>query len=296
MSMPVFHAGGTIFMEKDFVPARSLELIESERITLSSGVPTQWKLVSDEAGFGNADFSSMRLILCGGAPVPMTLYRVYKEKGVPFTAGYGLTEGGGFNLYLPPDRVAEKSGGYIPLLWNDARAVNATGEVVSPGEIGEIILRGSVVMREYWNNPRASEETVRNGWLHTGDLARVDEEGYFFIVDRAKDMIVSGGLNTYPAEIENVIYSYPGVSQAAVIGVPHEVWGEMVVAVVVPKPGETIEEGELKAFCRENLADYKCPKAVIFTEELPMNTSGKVLKRALREKYAGQAEHFQANN
>ena len=295
MSMPVFHAGGTIFMEKDFVPARSLALIESEKITLSSGVPTQWKLVADEAGFRDADFRSMRLILCGGAPVPLSLLRIYQEKGVPFTAGYGLTEGGGFNMYLPPDRVVEKSGGYIPLLWNDARAVNAAGEVVSPGEIGEIILRGSVIMREYWNNPRASEEAVRDDWLYTGDLARVDDEGYFFIVDRAKDMIVSGGLNIYPAEVENVIYSFPRVSQAAVIAVPHEVWGEMVLAVVVPKAGEKIEEEELKAFLRENLADYKCPKAVIFTEDLPMNTSGKVLKRALREKYAGRAEHFRSD-
>jgi fatty-acyl-CoA synthase len=292
MSMPLFHAGGTILMERDFIPARTLELIESEGITLSSGVPTQWKLVSDEPGFGNADFKSMRLILCGGAPVPMTLYEVYRQKGVPFTAGYGLTEGGGFNLYLPPDRAGEKSGGYIPLLWNDVRAVNASGEVVLPGEIGEIALRGPVIMREYWNNPEATAESIKDEWLYTGDLARVDDEGYYFIVDRAKDMIVSGGLNTYPAEIENVIYSYAGVSQAAVIGVPHEVWGEMVVAVVVPKPGEKIEEEGLKAFCRENLADYKCPKSVIFAESLPMNTAGKVLKRVLREEYAGRVEHF----
>ncbi len=295
LSMPIFHAGGTIFLEKDFLPTRSLELIESEKITVSCGVPTLWKLVSDEAGFEDADFSSLRLILCGGAPVPMSLLRAYQEKGVPFTAGYGLTEGGGFNMYLPPDQVAEKSGGYIPLLWNDVRAVDMAGQAISPGEIGEIILRGPVVMREYWNNRQATAETVRDEWLYTGDLARVDEEGYFYIVDRAKDMIVSGGLNTYPAELENVIYSFPSVSQAAVIGLPHDVWGETVVAVVVPKPGETIEEEELKAFCRRNLADYKCPKAVIFAEDLPMNAAGKVLKRALREKYAGRAEHFQVD-
>jgi fatty-acyl-CoA synthase len=286
LSMPIFHAGGTIFLEKDFVPARSLELIERERITVSCGVPTLWKLVADEAGFAGADFGSLRLILCGGAPVPLSLLRVYQEKGVPFTAGYGLTEGGGFNMYLPPDQVARKSGGYIPLLWNDVRAVDATGRDVSPGEIGEVVIKGPVVMRGYWNNPRASAETIRDEWLYTGDLARIDEDGYYFIVDRAKDMIVSGGLNTYPAEVENVIYGFPGVSQAAVIGLPHEVWGEAVVAVVVPKPNATIEEQALEAFCRERLADYKCPKAVIFAEELPMNAAGKVLKRALREKYA----------
>jgi fatty-acyl-CoA synthase len=296
LSMPIFHAGGAIFLEKDFVPARSLELIEKEKITVSCGVPTLWKLVSDEAGFGDADFSSMRLVLCGGAPVPVSLLKVYQEKGVPFTAGYGLTEGGGFNMYLPPDKVATKSGGYIPLLWNDVRAVNPEGQTVQAGEIGEIAIRGPVVMREYWNQPEATAETVKDGWLHTGDLARVDEEGYFYIVDRAKDMIVSGGLNTYPAEVENVIYSFPKVSQAAVIGLPHKVWGEMVAAVVVPKPGETISEAELIEFCRENLADYKCPKTVILSEALPLNTAGKVLKRQLREEYAGHSEHFDVHD
>jgi len=292
LSMPIFHAGGTICLEKEFVPSRSLDLIEGERITVSCGVPTLWKLVSDEAGFKDADFSSMRLILCGGAPVPMSLLSTYHEKGVPFTAGYGLTEGGGFNMYLPPDQAARRSGGYIPLLWNDVRAVHPDGRFVSPGEIGEIILKGPTVMREYWNNPEATATTVQDGWLYTGDLARVDEDGYFYIVDRAKDMIVSGGLNVYPAEVEDVIYSFPRVSQAAVIGLPHAVWGEMVVAMVVPKPGEAIGEEELRLFCRENLADYKCPKAVIFEKALPMSASGKVLKRSLREKYSGHTEHF----
>jgi fatty-acyl-CoA synthase len=292
MSMPIFHAGGTIFLEKDFVPARSLELIEGEKITVSCGVPTLWKLVSDETGFADADCSSLRLVLCGGAPVPLSLLRVYQEKGVPFTAGYGLTEGGGFNMYLPPDKVATKSGGYIPLLWNDVRAVDGEGQAVQAGEIGEIIIKGPVLMREYWNQPEATAETVKDEWLYTGDLARVDEEGYLYIVDRAKDMIVSGGLNIYPAEVENVIYSFAKVSQAAVIGLPHKVWGEVVAAVVVPKPGETIGEGELIAFCKENLADYKCPKSVILSEALPMNAAGKVLKRQLREEHAGHSEHF----
>ncbi len=292
LSMPVFHAGGTVFLEKDFVPDRSLELIEKEKITLSCGVPTLWKRVADEAGFAAADFSSLRLVLCGGAPVPIRLLRTYHEKGVPFTAGYGLTEGGGFNMYLPPDQATRKSGGYIPLLWNDVRAVDEEGRAVSPGEIGEILIKGPTVMRGYWNNPGATRETIRKGWLYTGDLARVDEEGYFFIVDRAKDMIVSGGLNTYPAEVENVIYSFPKVSQAAVIGLPHEVWGEMVAAVVVPKTGETIAEKELITFCRERLADYKCPKRVLVSESLPLSAAGKVLKRLLREKYSGHAGYF----
>jgi fatty-acyl-CoA synthase len=292
LSMPVFHAGGTVYLEKDFVPAHSQEMIEQEKITLSCGVPTLWKRVSDEAGFADADLSSLRLVLCGGAPVPTRLLRTYNEKGVPFTAGYGLTEGGGFNMYLPPDQATRKSGGYIPLLWNDVRAVDGEGRDVSPGEIGEIVIQGPPVMRGYWKNPDATRETIRDDWLYTGDLARIDEEGYFYIVDRAKDMIVSGGLNTYPAEIENVIYSFPKVSQAAVIGLPHEVWGEMVTAVVVPKPGEAIEEGELIAFCRQRLADYKCPKRVIISESLPLSTAGKVLKRLLREQYAGHGGHF----
>jgi fatty-acyl-CoA synthase len=292
LSMPIFHAGGTIYLEKDFVPSRSLDLIQGERITVSCGVPTLWKLVSDEADFSDADFSSMRLILCGGAPVPLSLLKTYRAKGVPFTAGYGLTEGGGFNMYLPPHQASTKAGGYIPLLWNDVRAVCPEGRPVSQGEIGEIVLRGPTVMREYWNNPGATAGAFRDGWLCTGDLARVDDGGYFYIVDRAKDMIVSGGLNVYPAEVENVIYGFPKVSQAAVIGLPHAVWGEAVVAVVVPKAGEAIGEEELKSFCRENLADYKCPKAVISEKALPTSASGKVLKRSLREKYAGHGEYF----
>ena len=144
---------GAQYLEKEFVPSRSLDLIEGERITVSCGVPTLWKLVSDEAGFKDADFSSMRLILCGGAPVPMSLLSTYQEKGTPFTGGYGLTEGGGSQHLFPPDQAARRSGGYIPLLWNDVRAVHPDGRFVSPGEIGEIILRGPTVMRVILEQP-----------------------------------------------------------------------------------------------------------------------------------------------
>ncbi len=296
LSMPILHAGGAIYLEKDFLPDRSLELVEKEKITVSCGVPTLWKLVSSGPGFADTDFGSLRLILCGGAPVPISLLEVYREKGVPFTAGYGLTEGGGFNLYLPTHMAEKKSGGYIPLLWNDVKAVNETGETVRAGEIGEIAIRGPVNMRGYWNRPEETAECLKDGWLHTGDLARIDEDGYYFIVDRATDLIVSGGLNTYPAEIENVIHHFPKVLQAAVIGLPDKVWGEAVTAVVVPKPGQTFTEDELINHCKESLADYKTPKKVIVVDELPMTASGKVMKRLLREKYSGRAEAFDATS
>ena len=182
------------------------------------------------------------------------------------------------------------------MLWNEVKVVDQAGEKVPPGEIGQIIIKGSVLMRGYWNRPQESAEAIKDGWLHTGDLARVDEEGFFFIVDRAKDMIVSGGINTYPAEIENVIYSHPQVSQVAVIGLPDKIWGEMVTAVVVAKQGVTLDKESLIRYCRERLADYKTPKSVIVVNELPMTTSGKVRKRHLRKEYGGRAEHFESED
>lgn len=286
LSMPIFHAGGTIFLEREFVPGRSLELIEKEKITVSCGVPTLWTRVSDEPAFGSTDFSSVRLLMCGAAPVPPSLVETYREKGVPFTSGYGLTEAGGFNLFVPPDRVGTNRDGYLPLLWNDARFVREDGGEAGPGEIGEILIRGPVVMREYWKRPRETAETIRDGWLHTGDLARVEEDGSCHIVDRAKDMIVTGGLNVYPAEVEHVLCAHPKVLQVAVVGVPHRIWGEMVLAVVVPRPGETLEAQELSAYCRGSLADYKVPKSFVWADSLPMTTSGKVQKRVLRERLA----------
>lgn len=286
MSMPVFHGGGTIFLEREFDPARTLELVERDRITLSSGVPTLWTRVSDEPGFASTDFSSVRALWCGGAPVPKSLLEAYREKGVLFTAGYGLTEAGGFNLFVPPERVGTDRAGYLPMLWNDVRYAKEDGSPAGPGEIGEILIRGPVVMKGYWKRPGETAEAIRDGWLHTGDLARVEEDGSCQIVDRVKDMIVTGGLNVYPAEVENILCGHPKVLQVAVVGVPHRIWGERVVAVVVPRPGEHVEREELAAFCRAVLADYKVPKTFVFEEALPMTASGKVQKRLVRERLA----------
>ena len=292
-SMPMFHCGGTIVLENEFDPTRTIELMEKERITVTAGVPTMFKVLSDEPKFEGADLSSVRYISAGGAPVPVSLIKTYQEKGIPFTTGYGLTEGGGFNMYLPPKMSEVKRGGYIPMMWNEIEVVNEEGKPIAPGgEIGEIKIKGSVNMKEYWNRPEATAEALKDGWLYTADLASVDEDGFYFIVDRAKDMIVTGGLNTYPAEIENIIFTHPDVAQAAVIGVADEKWGEVVTAVVAPKPGMIIIEEELIKFCREKLADYKTPKKVIFVDELPMTSSGKILKRQLREQYSSRKEHF----
>ncbi len=287
MSMPVFHGGGTIFLEREFQPARTLELVGRSRITLSSGVPTLWTRVSDEPGFASTDFSSVRALWCGGAPVPASLLEAYREKGVLFTAGYGLTEAGGFNLFVPPERVGTDRAGYLPMLWNDVRYAKADGTRAGPGEIGEILIRGPVVMKGYWKRPEETAAAIRDGWLHTGDLARVEQDGSCQIVDRLKDMIVTGGLNVYPAEVENVLCGHPKVLQVAVVGTPHRIWGERVVAVVVPRPGENVTAEELAAFCRRLLADYKVPKSFVFADSLPMTTSGKVQKRLVRERLSG---------
>ncbi|MFO7962287.1 MAG: AMP-binding protein [Desulfobacterales bacterium] len=287
LSMPMFYSGGSIVLEKTFIPQRTLELIQKENITWCAAVPTIWKVVSDLPEFADADLSSLRFAFSGGAPVPDSILKAYQEKGVTFSAGYGLTEGGGFNMYLPFKMANHKKGGYIPMMWNLIKVVNSDGNPISPGgEIGEILIKGSVVFREYWGMPEATAETIRDGWLYTGDLASIDEDGYYFIIDRVKDMIISGGLNIYPAEIENAIYMNPKVSQTAVIGLPHEKWGEIVTAVVVPRHGIDLTEEELVRFCRERLADYKSPKRVIFRKEMPMTSSGKILKRKLREEYS----------
>jgi feruloyl-CoA synthase len=167
----------------------------------------------------------------------------------------------------------------------EARVVDDNDEDVPPGRVGELVLRGETIMKEYYKNPKATAETMRNGWLHTGDLAVKDEDGYITLVDRKKDMIISGGENVYSVEVEQVLYTHPQVLEAAVIGVPHEVWGEMVAAVIVPKPGEVIDREELQSFCRKSLAGYKIPRAIFFVDQLPRNASGKVLKYQLRETF-----------
>lgn len=279
---PVFRVGGTIILDSDFDPGRYLEMIEKEKITILIGVPTIYKFMYDHPNFESTDFSSVREGTVGGASIALPIIEAYRKKNVPIGVTYGLTEGSGINLVAYPEYF-EKNAALKPGLWNDIRIVDDNGNDVETGEVGEILIKGPTVFKGYWKNPTATAETIKEGWLYTGDLAKQEVDGLYYIVDRKKDMIKTGGINVYGAEVENVLYDHPSVKEGAIIGVPHPDWDEAVVAVITLKPGYTFNKDEMFKFFRERLADYKCPKEIIVIDQMPLSVSGKILKKELRE-------------
>ena len=298
---PLFHIGGlnvtpltaflkgaTVVLERAFDPGRVLELIPRHGITTMFGVPAMFLFVSQHPAFAAADLTSVRSFICGGAPVPEALIRLYMERGITFVQGYGLTETAPLASIVPADRALDKVGSAgVPPFFTDVRCVDDRDDPVPVGERGEVVVRGPNIMKGYWNRPEATAEAIRNGWFHTGDVGIMDEEGYLYIVDRKKDMIISGGENVYPAEVEDVIYKHPDVAEVAVIGVPDTRWGEAVRAIVVAKPGTSPTEQDIKDFTQGKLARFKQPHTVVFTDALPRNPAGKVLKFELREQFGG---------
>lgn len=275
-SLPVFHAGATLHLERAFDPAAVVERIVSERITHMMGVPVMFAAMTRLPDFADVDFSSVKLFLVGAAPVPAALVDAYQSRGVgSFTNAFGLTEGTGFNLFLPATEVKDRPGAYLPAIYSDVRV----------SDEGELLIAGPCVMAGYWRNEAATAETIRDGWLHTGDVVRVDDDGYLHPVDRIKDMIITGGLNVYPAEVESVVFDHPRIADSTVIGLPERTWGEAVTIVAVRKD-EALTADDVIAFCADELADYKRPKGVVFVDELPRNAGGKVVKRELRERFA----------
>ncbi|MBX6395879.1 MAG: AMP-binding protein [Alicyclobacillaceae bacterium] len=280
--------GATHVVMSDFDPVAVLRTIHEEKISLFFGVPTMYTYLL-QVPRGQFDLSSVRRCAYGAAPMaPELVKRSMELFGTDqFYNLCGLTEGGPGGVYLPPDRHLDKLGaGGIPILNTEVRVVDDEGRDVPPGVVGEMILRGETVMKGYYKDPEATAKTLRDGWLYTGDLAVMDEDGYLTLVDRKKDMIISGGENVYSTEVEQVLYAHPGILEAAVIGLPDPEWGEAVTAVVVPKPGQTLDVEELKGFCRKSLAGYKIPRKVFIAERLPRNASGKVLKFELRQTYS----------
>jgi fatty-acyl-CoA synthase len=284
VAMTMAHTGGTLVLEAQFEPGRALRQIEQERITLFFAVPYLFDTMRQHSEWEQRDLTSMRVAKTGGAPVPEALLEAYAERGMLLTQGFGLTEGGGLSLNLSEHDVRRKLGSAgLPVFYGDAEIADDAGNSVPAGTVGELCVRGPQVMRAYWNNPVATADALRDGWLHTGDLAVRDEEGYFTIVDRKKDMVITGGLNVYPAEVEAVLTRDAGVAEVAVLGVPSSKWGEEVVAVVVSSDCAGAEE-RLRRMCAEQLADYKRPRRFYFRDQpLPRTVSGKVLKRELRE-------------
>jgi acyl-CoA synthetase (AMP-forming)/AMP-acid ligase II len=291
----IIRQGGTLYIQEDFVPAEAVRAMSEEGIVGATLVPAMIQAclvgVPDVA---KRRFDKLRLMIYGASPIAVeTLRRAIEVFGCGFAQGFGMTETTAAATFLLPADHERALREKPELLLSCGRALPGTQVKITGaddaelprGEIGEILVRGPQIMRGYWNLPEASAEALRGGWMHTGDAAVMDEEGYVYIQDRVKDMIVSGGENVYPREIEDVLFRHPAVADAAVIGVPDAQWGEVVKAIVVLRPGASATEPELVEFCRGQLASYKRPRSVDFIAELPRNPSGKVLKKDLREPF-----------
>ena len=301
--MPAFHvaganwglvglyAGATDVILREVDPTKILDQLGRYKVTKSFFVPAVILLLLQHPDCAKTDFSHLNLIGYGASPIPLDLLR---QGLATFKCGfvqcYGLTETTGTVVALTPEdhdpngTPKMRSCGK-PIGGCEIRILGADGEVKGPGEVGEILIKGPLVMKGYWNNPEATAKSIRDGWFYSGDAGYTDEDGYLYIYDRVKDMIVSGAENIYPAEVESALFGHPAIADVAVIGVPDQKWGEAVKAVVVLKTGQTASADEIIAFARERIASYKCPKTVDFVDALPRNPSGKLLKRELREPY-----------
>ncbi|MCC6729217.1 MAG: long-chain fatty acid--CoA ligase [Chthonomonadales bacterium] len=277
-------AGARFTIVEFFHPARVLEAVEQHRVTVFPGVPAMFGALAQFPTDRPYDFSSVRLCVSGGAPMPAALLAAFEAKfGVPVLEGDGPTECSPVTSVNPPDGVHKPGSIGLPVPGVDMRIFDDADHEVPVGEVGEIVVRGENVMLGYHGQPAETAAAMRSGWYHTGDLGRVDEDGYFFIVDRKKDMLIVGGINVYPREIEEVLYAHPTVADAAVVGAPDPLRGEEVVAIVALRPGAQASARELVAYCRRRLANYKVPRRVIFRDALPRGATGKVLKRLLRK-------------
>jgi fatty-acyl-CoA synthase len=287
-TLVTWQKGGHLLLHRTFDPQRFLEDVATYRVTSTFAVPAMLLSVSQQPNFASVDLSSLRLVVCGGAPVPEPLMRRYAERGVPINQGYGLTETAPLLTFLTSEWGGAKIGsaGRTPL-FTEVRLVDANGlRIMKPMEKGEIIARGPNIMKGYWNKPEATASAIdAEGWFHTGDVGYFDHDGFLFIADRLKDMVISGGENVYPAEVEGVLYDHPAIAEVAVIGLPDEKWGEAVVAVAALKPGATLDLEELQTFATGKLARYKLPRRLEIVSALPRNPAGKVLKFDLRSRF-----------
>ena len=286
---PTLMFGGTAVIQRSFDPQQTFRLLANE-VTAFFGVPAVYLFLSQHKDFAKTDFSNVRSWACGGAPMPVSLLETYATRGLIIRQGFGMTETGPTVFLVDHANAMTKSGSVgKPQLFVEVRIIDRQGIDVPQGEMGELLVRGPGVTPGYWELPEMTVETITaQGWLHTGDVARCDEDGYYYIVDRWKDMYISGGENVYPAEIENVLFYHPAISDVAVIGVPDAKWGEVGKAVIVLEPGEALTEAEIVAYCRERLARYKIPKTAVFVIELPRNAAGKVLKTELQKQFSSK--------
>jgi long-chain acyl-CoA synthetase len=295
VTLPLFHvfgmnslmntcvvARGLMTLVPRFDPGKVLEVIERDRATTFGGVPTMYSALLHHPEREQFDVSSLDLCVSGGAPMPVETLRGFDDEfGAKVLEGYGLSETTGMGSFNTPDRERKPGSIGVPVGGTEIRLVDPDDNDVPQGEPGELVMRGPFVMKGYWNRDDATREVMGDGWFHTGDIATVDDDGYYFIVDRKKDLIIRGGYNVYPRELEEVLYEHPAVREAAVLGVPHESLGEEVGAAVALKDGERVEPDELRDYMKQRVAAYKYPRVVWFVDELPKGPTGKILKREI---------------
>jgi long-chain acyl-CoA synthetase len=294
-TLPLFHvfgmnsimnttvrAKGLMTLIPRFEPGKALEVIERDRATTFGGVPTMYAAMLHHPDRERYDVASLDLCISGGAALPVEVLHGFDEAfGAKVLEGYGLSETTGMATFNPPDRERKPGSIGLPTGDTEIRLVDDQDNDVEQGRPGELVMRGSFVMKGYWNRPEATEGVVRGGWFHTGDIATVDTDGYYFIVDRKKDLIIRGGYNVYPREIEEVLYAHPAVREAAVLGVPHDALGEEVGAAVVLKDGASATPDELRDYMKQKVAAYKYPRLIWLMDELPKGGTGKILKREI---------------
>ncbi|MGW0814551.1 long-chain-fatty-acid--CoA ligase [Streptomyces viridiviolaceus] len=293
--LPLFHAfgqtcalntavaaGATLTLLPRFEPRRALEIMARDGVTVFLGVPTMYAALLHAEIPKGFDAHRLRLAVSGGASLPVEVLHGFERRfGAPVLEGYGLSETSPVAAFNHPDRPRKAGSIGQPVRGVEMKLVAEDGGAVPPGEVGEIAIRGENVMSGYWNRPEATAEAIRDGWFHSGDLARVDEDGFYFIVDRKKDLIIRGGYNVYPREVEEVLYEHPAVAEAAVVGVPHPAHGEEIAAVITLRPGARATAEEIRDHVKDRVAAYKYPRIVTFTAELPKGPTGKILKREI---------------
>lgn len=281
---PFFHHGGYTVLMKKFDATGVLNLVESEDITIFMGVPTMLKMIVKDPGFAQSDLSSLFYIIVGGEPMPIPLIEKWHEKGVYIRQGYGMTEVGPNLTSLHQNDAIRKKGSIgRPNFYVQTRIIGPNNKRLPPNEPGELLLKGPMVTPGYWKNPTATASAIKDGWFHTGDMVLQDEDGYLFVVDRIKNMFISGGENVYPAEVERVLINCPQVEEVAVVGVPDEKWGEVGRAFVVLRAHSKATREDLLKFCASRIAKFKIPKSIVLVEALPKTDTGKIDRKVLKK-------------
>lgn len=291
LTLPLLSVGGRVLINRAFDPALTLKIIHKYRPHYVFGAATIFRMIAEQPEFEKTDWSSVEWVISGAAPTPVQLMEKFWKKGIKMCLGYGLTEGGPTNIVTPVrfmtmDQIKEKHASVgKSFYFTMAKIVDSEGEEVNPGEVGELIFTGPQIFSGYWQNEEETKKTLRNGWVYTGDMAQKDDDGFYTIVGRKKNMFISGGENVFPPEIETVLYQIPEVHECCVIGVPDEKWGEVGKAIISLKPGHTLAKEKLHSFLKTKLAPYKVPKYVAFVQDVPKNSVGKIIAQEIMRVY-----------